>query len=93
MHNLRAVNWSNNKTYDWAIEFDALSAEAMSQHRLDLLTRPGKISSAASFALPTDDHYRPMLAAMALLDPDEELTYFNEVIDLGSIGMRSFIAG
>jgi 4,5-DOPA dioxygenase extradiol len=92
VHNLGAVNWHDNKAYDWALEFDDLSAAAMTNHRLDLLTRPGKISSTASFAIPTDDHYRPMLAAMSLLDKSEELQYFNEVIDMGSVGMRSFVA-
>ncbi len=93
VHNLRAVNWHSNKAYDWALEFDTLSTEAMSAHNLDALVRPGKISSAASFAVPTDDHYRPMLAAMALLDDTEELHYFNDIIEMGSVGMRSFIAG
>ena len=92
VHNLQAVNWQNDKAYDWAIEFDELSAKAMSNHRLDLLTRPGKISSTASFAIPTDDHYRPMLAAMTLLDSKEQLQYFNDKIDMGSVSMRSFIA-
>lgn len=91
VHNLRAVNWHDNKAYDWALEFDAHSADAITEHRLDLLTKPSKISSAFSFAMPTDDHYRPMLAAMSLLDSDEELSFFNETIELGSIGMRSFV--
>jgi len=92
VHNLRAVNFSSNKPLDWALEFDALSAKAIADKRMDLLTRPGKISSAASFAIPTDDHYRPMLAAMALLDDKEQIEFFNEEIDLGSISMRSFVS-
>jgi 4,5-DOPA dioxygenase extradiol len=91
VHNLRAINWNDGRAYDWALEFDSASAEAMADHRIDLLTRPGKLSGAASFAIPTDDHYRPMLAAMALLGNSEELHYFNEVIEMGSVGMRSFI--
>lgn len=92
VHNLRAVNFADDRVFDWAIEFDALSADAMTKHDIKLLTKPGKLSSAASFAVPTDDHYRPMLAAMALLDGKEQLNYFNDVIELGSIGMRSFIS-
>lgn len=92
VHNLRAVNFTNNKAYDWAIEFDELSAKAIEDKNIKLLTSPGKISSAASFAVPSDDHYRPMLATMALLDPSEELSFFNEMIDLGSVSMRSFMS-
>jgi 4,5-DOPA dioxygenase extradiol len=92
VHNLRAVHFGSSKAYDWALEFDALSAEAMSQHNIKLLTNPRKITNAASYAVPTDDHYRPMLAAMALLDDKEQLHYFNDIIDMGSVSMRSFIA-
>jgi 4,5-DOPA dioxygenase extradiol len=92
VHNLRMVNFYDNKTYDWALEFDNLSAKAMTEHNLKLLIQPEKLSSSASFAIPTDEHYRPMLAAMSLLNHNEEIRYFNEVIDLGSVGMRSFIS-
>jgi 4,5-DOPA dioxygenase extradiol len=44
-------------------------------------------------AVPTDDHYRPMVAALSLIEDAEELTFFNDAIDLGSVGMRSFITG
>jgi 4,5-DOPA dioxygenase extradiol len=92
VHNLRAVNFTDDRIFDWALEFDTLSAVAISNHDMKLLAQPGKISSAASFAVPTDDHYRPMLATMALLDPKERISYFNDVIELGSISMRSFVS-
>lgn len=91
VHNLRALDFSN-KPMAWALEFDELSSQAISDKNLTLLTNPGKISSAARLAIPTDDHYRPMLAAMALLESDENLDYFNETIDLGSVSMRSFMS-
>lgn len=93
VHNLGRINWADDGTFSWAKEFDELATDAMSNHNLELLADPGKLSAAASMAVPTDDHYRPMLAAMALLDDDEQLNYFNEVIEMGSIGMRSFVAG
>ena len=92
VHNLRAVDFTATKPFDWALEFDALSATAIENKRMDLLTKPGKISSTASFAIPTDDHYRPMLAAMALLDESEQIEFFNTDIDLGSVSMRSFVS-
>lgn len=82
----------NNAVFDWALEFDELSANAIKNKQIKLLTNPQKISNAASFAIPTDDHYRPMLAAMALLNQDEQVQFFNDQIDLGSISMRSFIS-
>lgn len=92
VHNLGILNFHSDKAFDWAQEFDAEVSTAMSNHQMKLLTNPGLISRTAGLAIPTDDHYRPMLAAMTLLDPKEELSYFNDVIEMGSIGMRSFIA-
>ncbi len=92
VHNLGILNFHSNVAFDWAQEFDAAATSAMSNHDLKLLARPERMNPAASLAIPTDDHYRPMLAAMTLLDPKEELGYFNDVIEMGSIGMRSFIA-
>ncbi|MBC7593399.1 MAG: 4,5-DOPA dioxygenase extradiol, partial [Kineosporiaceae bacterium] len=43
-------------------------------------------------AVPTDDHYRPMIASLSLLEEDEDIRFFNNSIDMGSIGMRSFIS-
>jgi 4,5-DOPA dioxygenase extradiol len=65
----------------------------MTDRNLKLLTRPDKISRTSTLVIPTDEHYRPMLAAMSLLYTSEELSYFNSVIDLGSVSMRSFVAG
>lgn len=91
VHNLRLVNFSSDQSFDWAIEFDELSKEFISTHDTGQLLEPYKINSSARLAIPTDDHYRPLVAAMSLLDKNESLSFFNEDIDLGSIGMRSFI--
>ena len=92
VHNLGILNFRDDKVFDWALEFDHHATIAMDNHQIDLLTHPGKMTSAASYAVQMDDHYRPMLAAMSLLDSKEQLSYFNDVIEMGSISMRSFIA-
>lgn len=91
VHNLRMLNLYDDKIFDWAEEFDTKASEQISLHNIKLLTSPMKLTNAASYAVQYDDHYRPMLAAMALLDSKEEIYYFNEIIEMGSIGMRSFI--
>lgn len=92
VHNLGMLKFDDDKPFDWAIEFDSLASENMSQHNIRALTNPKKMTSAALLATQFDDHYRPMLATMALLDKKEDLTFFNDVIEMGSIGMRSFMA-
>lgn len=91
VHNLGMVRFDSPTAYDWALEFDELSKIAIQEKNIAGLTVPVTLGGAARPSIPTDDHYRPMLAAMSLLDPDEQLDFFNEKIDLGSVSMRSFI--
>ena len=77
--------------WDWAEQFDADTAEALRDRRTDLLLDPYGTWSEARIAVPTDDHYRPMVASLSLLEDDEEISFFNDAIDLGSVGMRSFV--
>lgn len=91
VHNLGAIDWENGQPFDWAQEFDARLTDAMSEQRISIITRPEQLGMITQLAVPTDDHYRPMVAAMGLLDPDEQLSYFNTEIEMGSVGMRSFI--
>lgn len=91
VHNLRLLNFEDEKIFDWALEFDDLAGKHMRDKNLKKLTNPSSISSASSLAVQFDDHYRPMIAAMSLLHEDENIEFFNEVIDMGSISMRSFI--
>ena len=91
VHALGRVRWGGGPAWDWAEEFDAQTAEAISAGDVRRLVDPYGSWAAARIAVPTDDHYRPMVASLALLEADEDLAWFNEQIDLGSIGMRSFI--
>ncbi|HWV25840.1 MAG TPA: 4,5-DOPA dioxygenase extradiol [Aeromicrobium sp.] len=92
VHSLRAARWEPNaQAWDWAAQFDHDTAEAIAERDVERLTNPFTTWSEARLAVPTDDHYRPMIAALSLLEPDEELSFFNEGIDMGAIGMRSFI--
>lgn len=92
VHALGRVRWDGGQAWDWAEEFDAVTAEAITERRLADLTDPfGRWGRIAELAVPTDDHYRPMIAALSLLEPDEDTRWFNDRIDMASISMRSFV--
>lgn len=94
VHNLRALRfYPAAEPYDWALEFDAQTAALLEKGDHDALIDYRSLGPAARMAVPTDEHYRPMLAALALGYPDEQPRFFNEGIDIGSIGMRSFVLG
>ena len=90
VHNLGMMRMSGN--YEWAETFDVLSKKLIEEKNLDTLIDIEAQSKEASLAVPMDDHYRPMLNALALVEANEEITFFNESIDLGAISMRSFVS-
>ncbi len=91
VHALNRVKWDGGAAWDWAEQFDADTAEALRERHTDLLLDPYGTWAEARVAVPTDDHYRPMVAALSLLDRNEDISFFNAAIDIGSVGMRSFI--
>ena len=94
VHNLGVVRFiADAEPYDWAVEFDKQSAELLTNRSDQALIHYRDLGEAALKSIPTDDHYRPMLAALGLSEPVEPIRFFNEGIDLGSIGMRSFVLG
>lgn len=92
VHALGRARWEPQaKAWDWATQFDADTAAALQERRIDALLDPYRTWSEARIAVPTDDHYRPMVASLSLLEDSEDIRFFNESIDMGSIGMRSFV--
>ena len=48
------------------------------------------LGSAARLAIPTYEHYLPMLYAIALQREDETISFFNDMPVAGSLTMTSF---
>ena len=90
VHNLGMMRM--NGVYEWVETFDALSKKLIEEKDLNKLIDIETQSNEASLAIPMDDHYRPMLNALALVEEHETITFFNESIDLCAVSMRSFVA-
>ncbi len=89
VHNLRMVQWKGG-SLDWAQEFDAASKKLIEQRDRTSLSNYTALGSAAKLSIPTPEHYLPMLYSLALVEKNEDIAFFNETIDLGSVSMRSF---
>jgi 4,5-DOPA dioxygenase extradiol len=95
VHNLRQVNWSGDgKVFDWAVEFDTKFKDWMDKgdHK-SVIDYQKLLGKTAEMAHPTNDHLLPLYYILGLQQKGEELTYFNDTIDMGSISMRSMIIG
>jgi 4,5-DOPA dioxygenase extradiol len=91
VHNLRQANFSMpNSGYAWGLEFDHFATQAIENRDLKLLTGVQRMTSYRMSA-PTDEHYRPLVAVMALAGKEGDLSFFAEGMAYGSISMRSLI--
>jgi 4,5-DOPA dioxygenase extradiol len=96
VHNLGMVSWNKLNDiygYDWAIEAN----EKMKQYILngDHKQLINYKSQGRSFdlAIPTPDHYLPLLYALALQDKNDTVTIFNDKPVGGSLSMTSIRIG
>ena len=93
VHNLRLLQWNAAAPYPWALEFDRLAAELILSGQHDRLVAYPTLGEAARLAIPTNEHYLPLLYILALRQPDEPVSFFAEGLPLGSISMRSVRVG
>ena len=93
VHNLRMLQWDADRPYPWAAEFDRLATELILAGEHDRLVAYPELGEAARLAIPTNEHYLPLLYALALRAGDDEVQFFAEGIVLGSISMRSLRIG
>jgi 4,5-DOPA dioxygenase extradiol len=96
VHNLGMVAWNklnDEYGYDWAIE----AGEKMKKYILTgdhkQLINYKSQGRAFELAIPTPDHYLPLLYALALQEEDDKVTIFNDKPVGGSLNMTSLRIG
>ena len=97
VHNLRHVAWDkpNNEDYghDWAMEANELVKKLIVESNHKALIDYKLLGRAMQMAVPTPEHYLPLLYTLALTKADDELTLFNDKAVMGSLTMTSLKIG
>jgi 4,5-DOPA dioxygenase extradiol len=95
VHNLGMLDFGNidAPTFDWAEEFDEKVKANLISGNHDALMHFQDMGPAALLAVPTLDHYLPMIYTVALREKGEPLTFIHEGFQYGSISMRCFQIG
>jgi 4,5-DOPA dioxygenase extradiol len=88
VHNLRMMNMTN-ESFDWAKEFDEKIAGYIDQRNFSEVIDYEKMGSIAQLAVPTPDHYYPLIYSLGLVDSKDDVEYFAAKNTMGSISMRS----
>lgn len=93
VHNLGMVAWDKLQEpaygFDWAIEMNQIFKEKISNRDFQSLIQYEKLNTAAKLAIPTPDHYYPLLYTLALQDNQDEISFFNDKAVGGSLTMTS----
>jgi 4,5-DOPA dioxygenase extradiol len=93
VHNLGLVDWNNfdkdNYGHDWAIEARATINNYLHDGDYQPLINFDKQSKAVKMAIPTPDHYLPLIYTMGLHQKGEILSLFNDKLVAGSLSMTS----
>jgi len=93
VHNLRLLQWDSVKPYPWATDFDRLAVELIQAGEHGRLIDYQSLGEAARLSIPTNEHYLPLLYALALQQTGDEVSFFAEGLVYGSISMRSVRIG
>jgi 4,5-DOPA dioxygenase extradiol len=94
VHNLRRVSFDEDAApLPWAVEFDAWVKERLEKR--DFAALLGDLSRAPSgdLAVPTPEHYAPLLYVLGASDADDRLRFEYEGIQNASISMRAVSFG
>ncbi|MFT6657851.1 MAG: 4,5-DOPA dioxygenase extradiol [Maritalea sp.] len=90
VHNLRRIRAEGGE-HDWAIEFDQFVADKLESGDHAALANIQPEDPLFAAAHPTFEHFSPALYVAAVADKKDQLAFFNDHMDMGSLSMRSFV--
>jgi 4,5-DOPA dioxygenase extradiol len=97
VHNLRMVSWDNLEKpglgYDWAVEANEKMKKFILSDDHKALIDYRSQGKAFDLAIPSPEHYLPLLCVLALKQQGEEIGFFNDKPVGGSLSMTSVKIG
>ena len=92
VHNLRMFRFNDPTPYDWALRFDEEVAEHIATGHHEGLLGYETLGSDALLAVPSPEHYLPLLYVLGLARDGDPVRFFNEGV-ASAISMRSVQIG
>ncbi|OWR12952.1 4,5-DOPA dioxygenase extradiol [Chryseobacterium sp. VAUSW3] len=97
VHNLRMIDWKNINTvgagWDWAVEAREKTNNWLLDGNFQNLIDYQKQGIALQTAVPSPDHYLPLIYSLGLKEKSENLSLFNDELIGGSLSMTSVRIG
>ncbi|WP_162910506.1 4,5-DOPA-extradiol-dioxygenase [Hymenobacter oligotrophus] len=97
VHNLRQsmpkLIAGDAQPYAWATEFDEWVEQRIERREFSQLLDVQQAGASGALAVPTPDHYWPLLYTLALAGPNEPIRHLFEEVSYGGISMRTLAVG
>lgn len=95
VHNLRLVDYANfdkdDYGYDWAVETRDFINQKLIKEDFQALIDYEKSVPNALKAIPSPDHYLPLIYVLGAKHKEENIEFFNDKMQGGSLSMTSLI--
>lgn len=91
VHNLRMVDFSVKGGFPWAETFDRFIRERISDRDFDSIMNYRTLGEISQFAVPTTEHFNPLLYVLGATSPEDTLTVYNDACVAGSLSMTSYV--
>ncbi len=93
VHNLRMIAWDKMATpgfgFDWALHMNDTFKTLINQRNHQGLINYEKLGKEALLAIPTPEHYLPLIYSLGLTNEKDAIHYFNDRAVAGSLTMTS----
>jgi 4,5-DOPA dioxygenase extradiol len=92
VHNLRMIDWNKpGNGFDWAESAEEQFRTRITQDDPTWLYKPHAISSETALAIPTPEHFLPLLYILGMRRKGEQIRYYNDKRMYGSLSMTSLL--
>lgn len=94
VHNLGMLDWNNpDMGSDWAVEANTFFKKHILDQDYNPLIDYRNMGKAVQLAVPSPEHYLPMLYILGMRSENEKLEFFNDKAVMGSLTMTSLLIG
>jgi len=95
VHNLRMVSWDKINTpgygFDWALQMNDTFKQLISDGNYKPLINYESLGAETRLAIPTPEHYLPLLYSLGLKGNNDHVSFFNDKAVAGSLTMTSVL--
>lgn len=93
VHNLRMVAWDKLNEpefgFDWAIQMNETFKKLITNNQHQPLIQYNQLGKEAQLAIPTPEHYLPLIYTLGLKGEKDPISFFNDKAVGGSLTMTS----